>query len=162
MTARPHCWQCGAEQMPDLALDSRARPYSARVRLYDLTKSRDIPEGDSDPELDVEAPGTEICAGLSGVLEYVIQLAACQHNGESLPGLDRATLESKIAGFRPTLSRNGGRGTWRLPYDTQRTFSVDPLHRAAWVARVDVVRVDAGPADQPQPAPVSFRRKVTP
>lgn len=142
MTTRPHCWQCGAEQMPDLEADNRARPYRARVRLYDLTKSKDIPEADSDPELDAMDSGTEICAGLSGVAEYVVQLANLYHGGAGLPGMERALLEDKIPGFRPTLSRNKGKATWRLPYDTPRTFSTGPLHKPGWVARVDVERAD--------------------
>lgn len=157
MTTRPHCWQCGAEQMPSLELDKRARPYRVRVRLYDLAKSKDIPEADSDPELDAMEPGTEICAGLSGVAEYVVQLANNYHKGVGLPGMDRAALDKQIAGFRTTLSRNEGKAQWRMPYDTLRTFSADPQHRPGWKARVDVVRADAAPAVAAQ-EPIRFRR----
>ncbi len=148
-----HCWQCGAPQISDLELDKRARHYRVRIRLYDQGDP-DEPQADSDPELGPGEPGTVICAGLKGVAATVMQMAAAFHRTTALVGLDAETLEARIPGLRPTLSRRGGNAVWRLPYDTERaTEGREP----AWLARVDLERV-ADPALQPAEPNSKLRR----
>ena len=141
------CWQCGAEQLSDLELDKRAAKWRCRIRLY-LGDSSE-PQADSDPDLEADAPGTVICAGLRGVADTVIQMAAAFHDAPTLAGLEPATLDAKIRGLRPTLSRRGGNAVWRLPY----TVGDNP-----WLARVDLERVAEPGADYQEPAKPTFRR----
>ena len=155
-----HCWQCGAPQMADLEADKRARWWRARVRLYDLSKDGNEPQADSDPELSPELPGTLICAGLRGVADAVIQLATAFHGGPCI-GLDMDTLDARIPGLRPTLSRRGGNAVWRIPYDTTQSF--DPVRhqqKPTWMARVTLERIK-DPAKATAPKPTGFRRGDT-
>lgn len=156
MRVQSHCPSCGELIAGSLAHDRRAATWRVRVRLYDMTKPEE-PQADSDPELDADKPGTLVCAGLKGVADTVAQLAAMFHGTAQLPGLETATLDAKIPGLRPTLSRRGGNAVWRLPYDTARTFSASPDHRPIWLARVDLFRVDAEPTVAEGP---KFRRQT--
>lgn len=156
MTRTPtHCPNCGHPIVGSLEHDKRAVKWRVRVRLYDMIADDKSPQADSDPELAPDVPGTLVCAGLKGVADVVMQLAMTFHHTTQLPGLDAKTLDAKTPGLRPTLSRRGGNAVWRLPYDTQRTF--DPARReAAWMARVDLERIDATPEGTNHP---TFRRQ---
>jgi hypothetical protein len=149
------CPHCGGN-ISGLENDKRAVRWRVRVRLYDMVSDDKSPAADSDPELGVEQPGVEICYGLKGAAEYINQLATAYHKGPC-PGLDMETLEGKIPGLRPTLSRRGGNAVWRLPYDTARTWSADPSHEPVWLARVDLVRVEDAPQE---PEPPRYRRPM--
>lgn len=143
---REACWQCGAPPLGSLEHDGRAAKWRCRIRLYDALRMEE-PQADSDPELDADQPGTMICSGLRGVADTVFQLAMQFHNSPQLAGLEPATLDAKIPGLRPTLSRRGGNACWRIKYQTPRG--------AEWLARVDLERVEH---DAPAPAVPKFRR----
>ena len=134
------CWNCGQPQLSDLELDKRARKWRCRVRIYDQGDP-DEPQADSDPELQAGEPGTVICAGLKGVADTVLQMAVQFHGTPLLKGMDTATLEHRINGLRPTLSRRGGNAVWRIPYDTERTWDETGQRQPGWLARVDLERV---------------------
>lgn len=156
MTRVPtHCPNCGTAIAGSLEHDKRAVQWRCRIRLYDMTAG-DEPQADSDPELDAGAMGTVLCAGLKGVADTVIQMAALFHGTPMLKGLDTATLDAKIPGLRPTLSRNEGKAVWRLPYDTLRTWDESGRRAPGWLARVDLERVEE--VEAPAPAP-RFRRQ---
>jgi hypothetical protein len=150
-----HCWQCGAPQLSDLELDKRARKWRVRIRLYDMIADDTEPRADSDPELSPDQPGTLICAGLKGVVDTVLQLAVAYHGTGALSGLDTETLDARIPGLRPTLSRRGGNAVWRIPYDTVRSFDPTGQRKPAWLARVDLERINP---EAPKRAPQGFRR----
>ncbi len=162
MTRAPsHCPNCGHPVAGSLDHDKRAARWRVRVRLWDMTKP-DEPAGDSDPELAADQPGTEICAGLKGVADYVVQLAVFHHKTAELVGMDTATLDAKIDGLRTTLSRHNTnprigarRAIWRLHYDTLRTWSNDPNHKPVWYAQADIEQVDEETAP---PERLRFRR----
>lgn len=121
--------------------DGRAARWRVRVRLYNAARM-DEPEADSDPDLPADRGGTEIVAGLPGVASHLAVLASTFHK-QACAGLDDATLRHRLKGFRPTLSRRGGEGVWRVPY---RIFQAgDAFHGDSreqdWLARVDVERV---------------------
>lgn len=144
------CPNCG-HSLSGLEHDKRAVRWRFRIRLYDLLTDDKMPQADTDPELDAAAMGTWEAAGLKGVAESVIQVATAFHNTQHLPGLELATLEAKIPGLRPTLSRRGGNAVWRIPFTSSRGVE--------WLARVDLERMgDEAPVAQPRPM---FRRVVT-
>jgi hypothetical protein len=151
-----NCPGCGIN-LTGLENDKRAVRWRCRVRLYDMVTDDKSPQADSDPELDPDQPGTEIVWGLKGVADLVIQMAGLYHGTGMLSGLDAATLDAKIPGLRPTLSRRGGNAVWRLPYDTVRTWSADPGHEPVWLARVDLERVD-GDEEAPSHERPHYRR----
>lgn len=130
MTTKP-CWKCGAAQLSDLELDKRTRQWRVRIRLYDQARPQE-PQADSDPELAPDAPGTMICSGLGGVADTVMVMAHQFHEAPCL-GLDAETLNAKIPGLRPTLSRRRGNAVWRLVYT---------VCGREWLARVDLERCD--------------------
>lgn len=146
---RENCWQCGAPPRGSLEHDGRAARWRCRIRLYDDARPGE-PAADSDPELPADAAGTVFCAGLKGVADTVLQLAEVFHGTAELPGLDPDTLDRKIPGLRPTLSRRGGNACWRLKYTTPRG--------AHWLARVDLERVEE--TAEPAPAAPTFRRQT--
>lgn len=129
------------------AVDGRAEQWRVRVRLY-RTDRMNEPEADSDPDAAADAPGTEVVHGLPGVATHLAQLATHFHG--SLPaGLEDATLRHRLKSLRPTLSRNGGHGVWRVPYQVEVGRGVAVLRANGfppeiglqdWLARVDVQR----------------------
>lgn len=159
MTQFKNCPQCGCN-LSGLEHDKRAVRWRVRIRLYDLAYSDTEPMADTEPELHPTDPGTWEAAGLKGVADLVIQLAMnFHHTTEPLKGLEPERIDAKIPGLRPTLSRRGGNAVWRLPYDTQRTWDATGHRSPAWLARVDLERIE-DKAPEPAPRP-TFRRAVT-
>jgi hypothetical protein len=122
-----HCPHCGEP------LDRRAARWRVRVRLY--LEGNPRPSADTDPELPDDAPGTTVIAGLPGVAEHVADLARDFHGDAELIGLEMPTLRQRLKSLRPTLSRRGGNGVWRIPYMVK-----GPNRQLSAVARVDVIR----------------------
>lgn len=112
--------------------DKRTRPFRARIRLY--CNGADEPDADTDMELPADKPGTLVLRGLPAVAAELAALCAHFH-GQACAGLDAATLRWRLNGLRPTLSRRGGNGVWRVPYDVAIGKETQP-----WLARVDLVR----------------------
>lgn len=124
-----------------MVADGRSARWRVRIRLYN-TARMDEAEADSDPDLPADRMGAEIIEGLPGVTEHLAVLATAFHK-QACAGLDNATLLHRLKGFRPTLSRRGGEGTWRVPYRiyiTGDAFKGDSREQD-WLARVDVERV---------------------
>ena len=107
--------------------DARTTPRQIRIRLYKVGVAE--PMADSEPHLPPSQPGTWVVAGLPATAFALAQLAAVYHQGATITGLDKATLDRSINGLRPTLSRRGGEATWRVPYD---------VDGEPWMARIDV------------------------
>lgn len=120
--------------------DGRAAKWRCRFRLYDQRTPAE-PMADSDPELTADQPGTQIIAGLPDVAIELGALASAFHGTPMLRGLSQQELERRLKGLRPTISRRKGNATWRVPYDTEESWSVGKDHRAGWLARVDLERV---------------------
>lgn len=94
------------------ASDKRAAAYRVRLTLF----AQGGLVADSDPELVVNAPGTEIIYGLQGVAQWARDIILGFHPDEPIGGLEDDTLIKSIKSLRPSLSRNGGAHNWRLPY----------------------------------------------
>lgn len=112
--------------------DGREAYWRTRVRLF-KPGSKGEPEADSDPDLGADMPGSQVIAGLPGVAAYLLELATGFHGGPCV-GLDMEKLKHRLKGLRPTLSRRGGNGVWRVPYHPGGALG-------EWLARVDVERV---------------------
>lgn len=138
LTACPHC----GGDLTDLA-DGRAGWWSFRVRLYDMTVNRAEPICDSDADREADQPGAEVVRGMWKVAHEAAE-AAAQWHGSVLRGVSDAVLEKKIRGLRPTLSRNNGRATMRIPYDTLESFQDKP-DTERYMIRVDILRADEQP-----------------
>lgn len=130
------CPACGATITDAQAkLDQRTQRWRIRIRLYDEEQIGD-PVADSDPELAPDKLGETVLNGLPAVAEHLAALAFGYHQVECV-GLDEATLRHRLKSIRPTLSRRGGDGTWRVPYATyDKAFDRD----RKWLARVDIQR----------------------
>lgn len=113
---------------PPSGKDSRTTPRRIRVRLFKV--GADEPAADTDAGLPASDPGTWLVNGLPAMAQALAMCAASYHEGAMIAGLDKAELERRIKGLRPTLSRRGGDAVWRVPY------TVDD---APWQARVDVL-----------------------
>lgn len=120
--------------------DGRAGWWSFRVRLYDMQMNRAEPIADSDGDLEPDQPGREVVRGLWKVA-HEAALVAGQWHGEPLRGLTGADLERKVRGLRPTLSRNKGRATMRIEYDTLESFQ-DVPGTERYLIRVDVLKAE--------------------
>lgn len=110
-----------------LETDQRTTKRIVRIRLF--PDGAEEPAADSEPNLPADAGGTWVIDGLPAVALALAQIAFGYHRGAVMTGLDKETLERRINGLRPTLSRRGGDAVWRVPY------KVDGL---PWSARVDV------------------------
>lgn len=145
------CPHCGGDLAG--ADDGRAGWWSFRVRLYDMELNRTEPMVDSDADLEPDQPGAETVRGLWKVA-HESALAAGEFHGCALRGLSGEVLERKVRGLRPTLSRNNGKATMRVPYDTAETFTAEGDER--YLMRVDIAKVDSLPASFlaiPEPDP---------
>lgn len=131
------CPHCGGDLAG--ASDGRATWWSFRVRLYDMNLNRAEPIADSDGDLEADQPGREVVRGLWKVA-HEAALVAGQWHKEPLRGLSGDVLEKKVRGLRPTLSRNNGRATMRVPYDTAESFQ-DVPGTERYLIRVDVLSV---------------------
>lgn len=119
-------------------MDSRTARWRCRFRIYDA-QHMDEPVADSDDELPPDRPGTMLIHGLPNVAVELRALAQGFHGSAALVGLSREELDRRLRGLRPTISRNKGRGVWRVPYDTLETFNERSLRRG-WLMRVDILR----------------------
>lgn len=150
-----HCPGCGLSL--EGAFDERAGWWRFRVRLYDMELDKDSPMADSDSDLEPDQPGREIVRGLPLILHKMATAAFEWHGGEQLKGLGGDALERKTRGVRPTLSRNAGRATVRIEYDTLDSFSENPGHVPRYLARVDILKTaepeGRGPAGIPDESP---------
>lgn len=148
LTTCPHC-------NGDLtgASDGRAGWWRFRVRLYDMQVNRAEPIADSDGDLEADQPGREVVRGLWKVAQMAAEVAGQWHQ-EPLRGLTGEDLERKVRGLRPTLSRNSGKATMRIEYDTRDSFQDQP-GTERYLIRVDVLKAEAptGPAGIPDESP---------
>jgi hypothetical protein len=139
VTKLTSCPNCGT----DLAGhdDGRTGAWRFRVRLYDMDVNPDepMPGADSDAQQAADQPGATVARGLWKVAGEAAEAAQSYH-GASCLGMSMDELDKKIRGLRPTLSRNKGRGTMRVQYDTQASFNLRPDHTPRYLARVDIVR----------------------
>lgn len=127
------CPNCGTKVTHANQHDGRAVAWRVRVRLFGPNNLKEL-AADSDPDLPVESLGATVLQGLPAVAEHVAALAMGFH-GVPCAGLDLGTLQHKIKGLRPTLSRRGGNATWRLNYSTPD---------GEWIARADLAREETG------------------
>lgn len=111
--------------------DGRAAAWRVRVRLYDLAKSQDDPEADSDTDTAADYPGDMVLRGLPAVADYLAELAQAFHGGPCA-GMDAETMAHRLKSLRPTLSRRGGNARWRVPYS--------PPTNGEWLAVVNIAR----------------------
>ena len=142
MTKITTCPHCGGDLTN--AADGRAGWWSFRVRLYDMNLNRAEPFVDSDADLEPDEPGREIVRGLWRVAHDAAE-AAAQYHQEPLRGINAETLERKVRGLRPTLSRNKGRATMRIEYDTLDSFQDQP-GTERYMIRVDILKAEGPPA----------------
>ena len=132
------CPHCGGDLR-----DGRARNFFVRLRLYDTrSANHDDPIADSQEGLAADQIGTERICGLPEIMVTASGLAATFHDHRDLRGWDHETVQRKIRGVRPTLSRTGGRGTIRIEYDTPESFT-DGRTAPRFVARIDLLRDDS-------------------
>ena len=140
MTKLTTCPHCGG----DLAGmdDGRAGWWRFRVRLYDMEANRAEPmrDADSDGGLEPDQPGATMVRGLWKVASEAVE-AAHSYHGEACRGLSMEDMEKKIRGLRPTLSRNNGRATMRIPYDLLASFQDRPGSER-YLIRVDIEKVE--------------------
>jgi hypothetical protein len=129
-----------AKQAKDIVGDGRKSQWRARVRFYSAADGYAEPIADTDPDADAGAPGTTILAGLPALVDWVSQLGVQVH-GQPPNGLATATLDHRLKAFRPTLSRRGGSGVWRIPYSTMEKIGAHDVEKH-WKARCDVERVE--------------------
>jgi hypothetical protein len=142
------------QQRADPAKDGRAATWLCRFRIYSDLDNFAEPIADSDDDLEPGAPGTTLVKGLRAVADYGVQLAVAFHNVGMLSGLDDDTLDMKVNGLRPTLSRRGGNAVWRLQYNTPNSMKPgDPRHKC-YLLRIDIERAETGSGN--------FRHPVTP
>ena len=132
------CPKCGERFNPDT--DQRAALWRVRVRLY-ADSGPDEPEADSDPDFAPDMAGETVLRGLPAVAEHVRFLAQEFHSSSETAGLEIEVLLHRLKGLRPTLSRRGGNGVWRVPYQVDGA--------GEWLARVDVQRVDGKEETRP-------------
>lgn len=138
MSKLTNCPNCGCDL--EGAADGRATRWRIRVRLYDMHSDSNEPMVDSDPSLEPDQPGDTVVYGLWKVISETYEAVQSWHE-EPCVGLDDETRERKERGIRPTLSRNKGRGTIRIEYDTKESFN--PSGRTPrYLARCDIVRAD--------------------
>lgn len=117
--------------------DGRAVKWRCRFRIYDQRKGRDAaPEADSEYPAEADQPGTWIITSLPAVCSEAAAMARQLHPGGALLGLGAENLAKVLRGFRPTLSRNNGRGTMRFYYDNFESFKDDG--NPAYLIRVDI------------------------
>lgn len=145
MTKLATCPHCGGDLTG--ASDGRAGWWRFRVRLYDMHVNQMEPIADSDSDLEADQPGREMVRGLWKVAQEAA-VAAGQFHKETLRGITGEALEKKVRGLRPTLSRNNGKATMRIPYDTLDSFKDQP-GAERYLIRVDVLKVEesARPAE---------------
>ncbi len=91
---------------------------------------------DSDDGTEPDQPGAAVVRGLWKVASEAVE-AAHSYHGEACRGLGTDMVEKKIRGLRPTLSRNQGRATIRIPYDTLDSFQDRP-GTERYLIRVDI------------------------
>ena len=120
--------------------DGRTVQWRTRIRWY--AKGQSDPTEDTDQDLPQDQPGSQIISGLPNVARYLEICTVNIHapNGESVTGVEAETLAHRLKSLRPTLSRNQGKATWRVPYVAHHLHGADN----EWVARVDVERVNNG------------------
>jgi hypothetical protein len=142
MSKLSNCPHCGGDLLG--AVDGRAEWWSFRVRLYDmnLNRAEPMPGADSDGDLEADQPGKEVARGLWKVAHEAAAAAGGYH-GCALRGLTGDVLERKVRGLRPTLSRNAGRATMRIAYDTMESFSGEGNER--YMIRVDIAKAEGPP-----------------
>jgi hypothetical protein len=130
------CPHCGGDLVG--MDDGRAGYWRFRVRLYDMQANRTEPMrgADSDEGLEPDQPGSTVARGLWKVASEGME-AAHSYHGQACRGLSQETLERKIRGLRPTLSRNQGRATMRIPYDLLDSFQDRPGSER-YLIRIDV------------------------
>lgn len=116
-------------------MDNRAVQWRVRLRIY-AAERLDDPAADSDPELPPEHPGSAVLRGLPEVASYMAELCQGYHRRPCV-GLDSDTLRHKLKALRPTLSRRGGNGVWRVQYQT-----MDDSGKREWIARADIERAE--------------------
>lgn len=132
--------------------DGRAVDWRARIRIYDEAKM-DQPEGDTDPDLLADAPGALILHGLPSVLGVVMEVVA-RHHGTPALGIDRVSLQRKIASLRTQIS-NARRDSGKFTVDYQ--VVEHKFGRAMdrnMTLRCDVVRVQHDAASEPRRMPL--------
>lgn len=123
------------------SVDSRMALWRCRFRIYD-SQHMDDPIADSDDEMPPDQPGSMVIAGLPNVAGEVTALATTFHKSGQMVGLDTSSLDRGLRGLRPTLSRNKGKATWRVWYDTLETFN-ERSQKRGWLMRVDIIREEA-------------------
>lgn len=132
--------------------DGRAVDWRARIRIYDEAKM-DQPEGDTDPDLPADAPGAMVLHGLPSVLGVVMDVVS-RHHGSAALGINRASLQRKIASLRTQIS-NARRDSGKFTVDYQ--VVEHKFGRAMdrnMTLRCDVVRVQHGAAIEPRRMPI--------
>jgi hypothetical protein len=113
------------------SVDNRAGRWRFRVFIYSADKPNEV-LADSDPEYPLGELGANVAIGLPGVAEETAMLCGAYHSAPCV-GLDATTLRWRIKSLRPTLSRNHGRATWRIPYST-----MEDGEPRQWLARVEI------------------------
>lgn len=115
--------------------DARLKKWYARIMLY-RGDGYSEPEADTDNDLPPGQRGTTVIPGLTGVADFLAELAAQYHAGQPVTGLEPDVLRKSLESLRPTLSRHRKRGdesaVWRVDY----VVGAQP-----WCARVEVERV---------------------
>lgn len=112
------------------ASDKRATAYRVRLTLFHDNEL----VADSDPELAMNAPGTEVIYGLQAVGVWAREIAYSFHYGDGpgpITGLDDEDIAKSIKSLRPSLSRNNGVHNWRMKYDID--------DQSEWMANILVV-----------------------
>lgn len=134
------CPRCGCEFGHENEVDGRAATFRCRLRIYD----KDQPEAvaDTDPEIVQSDEGTVDLMGFPAIATYILQATAQQHEGEgALWGLNYENVKQHLHNIRSTLSRRKGSATFRLQYDSARTWTDHDDHVPQYLVRVDMVRV---------------------
>ncbi len=128
----------------EAGVDHRATLWRFRVRIYGWQDNFADPIADSDADLEAGDPGTLETRGLRLVADMAVRMATEFHADGPLSGLDADTLDRKVKGLRPTLSRRGGNAVWRLHYNTQRSIKPGAPGDMAYLLRIDLERIDEG------------------
>lgn len=129
-------------------LDGRAQWWLFRVRLYDMHVNPDEPIADSDANLSADLPGATQVRGLWKVLSEAAAGAADYHAPATLRGWTAEDQERKLRGIRPTLSRNRGRASLRVQYDTEASVTDARDHTPRYLARIDILKTDGANNDK--------------
>jgi hypothetical protein len=129
-----------AKEAKNIVGDGRKNQWRVRVRFYSAADDYAEPIADTDPDAEAGLPGATILSGLPALVDWIAQLGVQVH-GQQPNGLATATLDHRLKAFRPTLSRCGGLGVWRIPYSTLEKIGEHTVEKH-WKARADVARIE--------------------